>query len=452
MKIGFGRQDITPRVGVELCGFGPYLHRYSIGVRDRLWARAMAVEAGGQRVVLVSCDLPATSASLTARIRDIVSRGAGLLGSALMVHSTHTHSGPNTMDLIGWGEPDEPYLELLPGRIAAACIAALKALQPATLSHAEVPCEGIGQNREFDRDGLPIEEVMRPGWRPNKPELTDTTCHVLKAEANGRVIGFVSYFGCHPVVCCQQTRYIHGDFCGVATNLVEQEYPGATGLFLQGAQGDVNPRFVHKPEAESLKALDTIAGEYAECVRNGLRRARPIDVDGVASAQHLPRFKRKPWDLAKLRELLAKSESVLASTTDDNNHEYRMNTVFAVSLRRMIAKMQSGGDMSEPLELQGFRIGPLALLGTPFEVFQSIKNEAVAASRAEIPLVMGFCNAAAGYATDRTAAARGGYAQDTCPLMLSQIPYADAHGDLVEGLTKLDQTLVVAAEHAGARR
>ncbi len=39
MKAGFAKSDITPRVGVELIGFGPYLHRYSIGVRDRLWAR-----------------------------------------------------------------------------------------------------------------------------------------------------------------------------------------------------------------------------------------------------------------------------------------------------------------------------------------------------------------------------------------------------------------------------
>ena len=45
MQIGFGKVDITPRVGVELCGFGPHLHRYSVGVRDRLEARAMAVTA-----------------------------------------------------------------------------------------------------------------------------------------------------------------------------------------------------------------------------------------------------------------------------------------------------------------------------------------------------------------------------------------------------------------------
>ena len=42
MRFGFGKSDITPRVGVELCGFGAYCCRHSVGTRDRLWARAMA--------------------------------------------------------------------------------------------------------------------------------------------------------------------------------------------------------------------------------------------------------------------------------------------------------------------------------------------------------------------------------------------------------------------------
>ena len=40
MKAGFARVDITPRTGVELAGFGPYIHRYALDVRDGLYARA----------------------------------------------------------------------------------------------------------------------------------------------------------------------------------------------------------------------------------------------------------------------------------------------------------------------------------------------------------------------------------------------------------------------------
>ena len=65
MRIGFAKRDVTPRVGVELCGFGPFLCRKSTAVRDRLWARAMAIEHGGQRMVLVACDLAGVTLAIT---------------------------------------------------------------------------------------------------------------------------------------------------------------------------------------------------------------------------------------------------------------------------------------------------------------------------------------------------------------------------------------------------
>ena len=40
MKAGFAKFDITPRVGVSMAGFGPFLNRNSTGIRDRLEARA----------------------------------------------------------------------------------------------------------------------------------------------------------------------------------------------------------------------------------------------------------------------------------------------------------------------------------------------------------------------------------------------------------------------------
>ena len=72
MKAGFAKVDITPRIGVELCGFGPYQNRHSVGVRDQLWARAMAVSDGSVTVVVLSCDLVGLS------LRDFVRIPASL--------------------------------------------------------------------------------------------------------------------------------------------------------------------------------------------------------------------------------------------------------------------------------------------------------------------------------------------------------------------------------------
>ncbi len=441
MRFGFAKSDITPRVGVELCGFGAFILRKSLGVRDRLWARAMAVEHNGKRAALVSCDLIGVTPALTRQTRRIVREATGLSDDDVMIHCTHTHSGPGIGAYTGWGEADAPYLELLPGRIARACLDAVANLQEAALAHGEVPCEGIGYNREYDKTP-PMDEALRDGWRPAKPELTDTVCRVLRVDAGDRLLGFLSYFGCHPVVCCAETRQIHGDYCGVATNRIEGEFPGSVGLFLQGAQGDVNSCVVHKPEPESLRALDVIAARYAHAVRAGLQTAAPLKADSLRCVRRDVTFTRKPWDRRKLADLLAAEEAVLrASNAADTDQKVRLAVVRATSLRDMIARLDAGGSLQPPTEIHGLRLGPIAFLGTPFEVFQAVKNDVVRQARSPIPLVMGLTNDSIGYAVDCFKAAQGGYAADLVPLICGSLPFANVHEELVKALLDLDAAL-----------
>jgi len=440
MRIGFAKSGITPRIGVELAGFGPFLLRRSVGIRDPLWARAMAVEQGGDRLVVVACDLIGVSPDVTAAVRERVGEASGIPAEAVMVHCTHTHSGPATRCLAGWGVADAPYMELLPDRIAAACIDAVANLEDATLAHAEVPCEGIGLNREYDKDAPPLDDVLRDDWRPAKPELTDRTCHVLKAQSAGRCIGFVSYFGCHPVVCCAECRYIHGDYCGVATNQLEREL-GAVGLFLQGAQGDVNSCVVHKPETEALQALDVIAGRFARSVRHGLAAAEPVEVTSIAAAAKQVAFRRKQWDRAKLAAMIAEQEAIIHGGDGETDIEVRMATVRALALRGLIAALDAGESLAPPIELHGLRIGPVALLGAPLEVFQAIKNDVVRRAASPIPLVMGLTGGNLGYAPDKTAATRGGYAADVVPMICGALPFASIHEEIVPALVELDAAL-----------
>ncbi|MEN6645359.1 MAG: neutral/alkaline non-lysosomal ceramidase N-terminal domain-containing protein [Armatimonadia bacterium] len=445
MLIGFAKTDITPRVGVELCGFGPFLNRRSIGIRDRLWSRAMAVRVGETTAVVISNDIIQLSLPDTRRIRQIVHEETGLASEHIMVHCTHTHSGPATGTLAGWGMQDAPYLETLPRKVAQAAIDALRALQPATLSHAEVPCEGVGLNREYDKDAPPLEDVLKEDWRPARPELTDTTCQVLVAraeEGDKRIIGFASYFGCHPVVCCAQTRYIHGDYAGVATNLLEREHPGSVGLFLQGAQGDVNSCVVHKPEQEALLALDVIAARYARAVRRGMAEAKPVDVPEIVSRVRPVTFSRKQVTREDLAARLAEQEAILhAPGASDEASEVRMAMVYAQAYRKLLRQMDAGESLEAPTEVQGLRLGSVTLLGGPFEIFQAIKNDVRAGARSPQTMVMGLTNDQLGYAPDKTAAARGGYAADMVPLMLGTLPFAGIHDELVRELLAAEDAL-----------
>ena len=99
-----------------------------------------------------------------------------------------------------------------------------------------------------------------------------------------------------------------------------------------------------------------------------------------------------------------------------------------------------------PTEIQGFRVGPLLFLASPFETFQAIKNDTVAGAKAPIPMVLAMTNDWRGYATDRTVAARGGYAAEMVPLMKGSLPFARIHDELVAALLELDRDLNTAAE------
>jgi hypothetical protein len=277
------------------------------------------------------------------------------------------------------------------------------------------------------------------------PELTDTTCQVLAAHNQaGQLLGFASYFGCHPVVCCAPSRYISGDLVGVATNAIERENPGAVGLFLQGAQGDVNSCVVHKSEQDSLLALDVIAGRYARSVRQGLGEARPLAVDSIGWASREVRFSRRPVDLAWVRERLAEQEAILyAPGADDADDAVRMATVHARGFRTFLEAMEQGRALDDPTEIHGLRVGPLAILGGPFEIFQAIKNEVRSKARSPLSMVLGLTDDQLGYAPDRkTAAARSeGYTAYVVPLILGLLPFANIHEELVNAFLAVEADL-----------
>jgi hypothetical protein len=255
--------------------------------------------------------------------------------------------------------------------------------------------------------------------------------------------GFITYFGCHPVVCCESARYIHGDFCGIAMNNLEREFPGSVGLYLQGAQGDVNSCVVHKPEKEALLALDIIAARFANAVRKGLQSATPLSTDSLKCVDLMKEFSSKDIPISRIKETLAEKEAIaFADGASDSNYDVRMAAVTIMALRALIRRIEQGESLQAQIgEIQGFRLGPIEFLSAPFEIMQAIKNDVVAAATAPIPLVMGVTNGLLGYAPDKTVAARGGYAADIVPMILRKMPLRDIHTELVQALLEADHLL-----------
>ena len=115
--------------------------------------------------------------------------------------------------------------------------------------------------------------------------------------------------------------------------------------------------------------------------------------------------------------------------------------VYALALRKMLARAERGEDLADPTEVMGLRLGPATILGSGFETMQAIKNDVVRAARGPHTWVAGLTSDSVGYAPDRTVAARGGYAADMVPLIIGTLPYARVHDELVDALLRLDHVL-----------
>jgi hypothetical protein len=438
MLFGFARTDITPRVGVGLYGFGAFLNRKSTAVRAPLYARAMAVSDGQTCAIVVSCDLVGVSGDITERVREKVTAETGVAGQNICVHCTHTHSGPRTKYGIGQGDTDPPYLELLPNRIAAACIKAFEGLEPGVLHHATVPCVGLGYNREHDvRPAL--QDALCEDWRPAMPEITDTEAQVLSVHGDQGLRGFASYFSCHPVVGSESNTYISSDFCGVATDLLQREHGNAIGLYLQGCEGNINSCVVHHSEQDSLLALDVLAFRYARQVRPGISDGVPLNGDTVAALSRRYRLTRTPLPMELLRDKLAECEAILyADDADDSDPGWRKTVVTAMAVRKELARQERGEPFDDTVEVQALRIGDLAIVGAPFEIMHRYKRRIQAEFSTPV-LVLSICNDSLGYAPEiESFDLEDNYAARTVPYMLGYPPLAPrVEDELVAAMTEM---------------
>jgi neutral/alkaline ceramidase-like enzyme len=240
-KAAVAKADITPPPGLSMYGFLDRINgnKLSTGTLDPLYARVLVLEVGEKRLALVTLDLGRTfNEAELAQLRQEVRSAAGV--SHLIITASHTHSGPNILDVYP-GDQAPAWETTAIKKITAAVLEACEHLVEARIGTGRGEVY-IGYNRrEIHPDGSVSMLWTNPRKQPTFP--IDPTVLVMRIDNNeGRPLALLVNYACHPVVLGADNLQYSADFVGIMANTVEAGFDNAPLCFyLQGGSGDINP-------------------------------------------------------------------------------------------------------------------------------------------------------------------------------------------------------------------
>ena len=241
-KAGLAKAVITPEKAVWLAGYGS--KRVPDGKLHDLWMKALALEAGGKRAVLITSDFQGVPKGMSDNVFAELEKQHGLAREDVLFTFSHNHCGPRLGDdLVDYYPVEEEQVELVAEytkQMEAAAVAmvgeALANLSPAKLA------QGVGQatfavNRRNNREAE-VPELLAKGIPLAGP--VDHAVPVLTVtRPDGQLAAVLFGYACHPTTLSFLTWC--GDYPGFAQLAIEKSHPGAMAMFVNTCGGDQNP-------------------------------------------------------------------------------------------------------------------------------------------------------------------------------------------------------------------
>jgi len=419
LRAGAAASNITPKPGVLLDGtimqIGPVAE-----VHDELFARALALDDGTERVAICVSDSTMISREVFDRAKDLVHGKTGLPVDRMLFSATHSHSAVRAIG-IGQGELDQEYLELLARGIADAVGRAIDSLAPARVGW------GVGEKPELVHNR---RWFMKPGTIPPNPfgeggeqvkmnprrgsdDLVqpagpvDPQVAVLSVQhADGRPLAVLANFGIH--YCGGFKRgHVSADYFGLFAARIaqllgaEEVKPPFVGIMSNGTSGDISNGFdFRKPAPKKApyqwmqEVADTVADEVLRVVKGIEYRDRAslaMREDDLELGVRRPDEARLAW----AREIWSKAQG---------KPRFTLPEIYA---REAIKLSEYAPTVS--LKLQAVRIGGLGIAAIPCEVFAETGLAIKQSSPLKPTFVIELANGYNGYLPTPQQHAWGGY-------------------------------------------
>jgi neutral ceramidase len=448
MRAGVGRADITPPVGIPAGGWGNQYHEVSEGNDLELWATVLLVESDdGLRTALADVDLCILDDEQAARARRLIAEAAGVPEAHVAAGTTHNHSVPVTLELGGaWirrnRELVAPYVESVFEKIGEAAAAAATSLRPVRVGTGRGQSPLAVNRRMTKPDGKAAVGLNWDG-------VSDRTVTVVRFDdEDDRPVATIVHYACHPIILGADNTFVTPEYPGIVKRLVEAEVGGHC-LFVQGACGDVGPSEIFVSDLSVYRRLGSMLGHEAAGValrsswRRHRQRLRQSEVSAWIASFEYETDPDSDASIAVAREVLPlplrddlgetaewdraaacwEQEAYAARDAGAPDTEVRELTVRTKFARMRGERGRALAGLTEyPLLVQGFRLGPVGLIGVPVELFTEIGTRIRDASPFATTLVSGYWNGYRNYLPTDAERSRGGYEIDISPFR----PGADA--------------------------
>ena len=360
LKLGVARAVITPEVGCQLYGYRPDI--FSTKVADDLRATAFYFEQGDIKALMISCDVCLIDTSLSDRIRAEIRDRFGVPVENCMLSATHTHSGPNTVGEVGWGDIDKNYCEniFIPG-IMNATKEAVSSPVPVKMGYAYGDSKVGINRRQITLKRYDYAVLGQNEWGCYNPKMMVISFR----DENDDNIGTMIHYGCHGTSAGACTE-ISRDWAGIMVDGLEKVSGGIVAFF-NGPEGDVGPRISNGlttgyNNMDHVYELGNIAAWDAVDIFRKIGSYRDEEISVASGILQPPLGSRIPLEEAKAQYEKFRNNTVNASALAANHY------------KRIIESYENGYEEIDHFDIPQtvFRIGDVAFATFPYELFSEI--------------------------------------------------------------------------------
>ncbi len=450
-RIGIACENITPPVEIYSRNWGAAKHDQAESIHDLLSLTAISFssEEHPRPLVLLDFDLGWwRSESMFQSFQRKLLEELSLKSSELIIAFSHTHAGPAFVDedpSLPGSELVEEYLQRILQKAIDTARLAIKNETEAILDWHTGRCD-LASNRDFTDPTTNANRIIC-GYNPYG--VADDTLLVGRVtNRQGTVIATLVNYACHPTTLAWENRTISPDYIGAMRETIEMAID-APALFLQGASGELSPRYQYVGDTAVADRYGRQLGYSALATLEAMEPpATKLVFDSVMESG-APLAVWRHQKAVPSKQLQACESSIELPlkdwpTTEELEEQQRTceDRTLQERIRRKLAIRRGVGDgQTYSLPVYVWQLGDVILIGSKAEAYSVLQTELRRHFPQQTLVCMNLINGSIGYLAPRELYEKNVY-------QVWQTPFAS--GSLEETIKGMKQIISQVLETSGS--